>query len=58
MGNIYLRFLKNNNSKKAAVVPVDMNWSDPGSWDSIYQHCNKDNAGNVIQGDVLYIKTA
>lgn len=44
-------------AEKVAVVPVDMNWSDLGSWDSIYQHREKDNAGNVIQGNVLSMDT-
>ncbi len=38
---------------KVAVVPVDMGWSDLGSWEALYQQRDKDEAGNVIQGDVL-----
>jgi mannose-1-phosphate guanylyltransferase/mannose-6-phosphate isomerase len=38
---------------KVAVVPVSMGWSDLGSWESIYQHRAKDEAGNVAQGDIL-----
>lgn len=39
---------------KVAVVPVSMGWSDLGSWESIYQHRDdKDEAGNVTQGDIL-----
>jgi mannose-1-phosphate guanylyltransferase/mannose-6-phosphate isomerase len=44
-------------ANKVAVVPVAMGWSDLGSWDSIYQHRVKDNAGNVTQGDVLSLET-
>lgn len=40
-------------AEQVAVVPVAMGWSDLGSWDSIYQHRDKDEAGNVSQGDVL-----
>ncbi|HEY8035022.1 MAG TPA: mannose-1-phosphate guanylyltransferase/mannose-6-phosphate isomerase [Methylobacter sp.] len=40
-------------ANKVAVVPVSMGWSDLGSWESIYQHRDKDEAGNVAQGDIL-----
>ncbi len=38
---------------KVAVVPVDMGWSDLGSWEALYQQRDKDSSGNVTQGDVL-----
>ena len=38
---------------KVAVVPVDMAWSDLGSWDSIYQKQEKDAHNNVTHGTVL-----
>jgi len=38
---------------KAAVVPVEMGWSDVGTWDALWQISGKDAAGNVSQGDVL-----
>jgi mannose-1-phosphate guanylyltransferase/mannose-6-phosphate isomerase len=44
-------------AEKVAVVPVAMGWSDLGSWESIYQHRDKDDAGNVAQGDVLSLDT-
>lgn len=42
-------------AEKVAVVPVDMAWSDLGSWEAIYQQRNKDGAGNMNEGDVLTI---
>ena len=39
-------------AEKVAVVPVDMAWSDLGSWDSIYAKRNKDADGNVLHGEV------
>ena len=39
--------------EKVAVVPVDMAWSDLGSWDSIYQRHQKDAQNNVTHGEVL-----
>ena len=37
---------------KAAVVSVDMGWSDVGSWDALWQVSDKDDAGNAVIGDV------
>lgn len=39
--------------EKVAVVPVDMAWSDLGSWDSIYQRHEKNAENNVTQGEVI-----
>jgi mannose-1-phosphate guanylyltransferase/mannose-6-phosphate isomerase len=39
-------------AEKVAVVPVDMAWSDLGSWDSIYAKNAKDADGNVLHGEV------
>lgn len=38
---------------RVAVVPVSMGWSDLGSWDALYHQRDKDDAGNMIQGDVV-----
>lgn len=37
----------------AAVVPVDMGWSDVGSWHSLWDIAERGADGNAIQGDVL-----
>ena len=36
----------------AAVVPVDMGWSDIGSWSALWETNAKDSQGNVLVGDV------
>lgn len=48
----------------AAVVPAELDWSDVGSWGSLYQVSPKNAEGNVLLGDVIthniknsYIKT-
>jgi mannose-1-phosphate guanylyltransferase/mannose-6-phosphate isomerase len=38
---------------KAAVVPVDMTWSDVGSWQALREIGKPDPSGNVLHGDVL-----
>jgi mannose-1-phosphate guanylyltransferase / mannose-6-phosphate isomerase len=37
----------------AVVVPVDMGWSDIGSWSALWEIGEKDEQGNVLAGDVL-----
>jgi mannose-1-phosphate guanylyltransferase/mannose-1-phosphate guanylyltransferase/mannose-6-phosphate isomerase len=38
---------------KAAVIPVNMGWSDIGSWGALWEVANKDSQGNVIKGNVF-----
>ena len=38
---------------KAAMVPVDMGWSDIGSWESLWAASDRDPSGNAVRGDVL-----
>jgi mannose-1-phosphate guanylyltransferase/mannose-6-phosphate isomerase len=38
---------------KAAVVPVDVGWSDVGSWSMLWERGAKDVDGNAVAGDVL-----
>ena len=35
------------------VIPLQAGWSDVGAWDALWQVLPKDDAGNVVQGDVL-----
>lgn len=37
----------------AAVLPVDIGWSDLGSWSALWQVAGRDDAGNAHRGDVL-----
>jgi mannose-1-phosphate guanylyltransferase / mannose-6-phosphate isomerase len=40
-------------TRRAAVVPVAMGWSDIGSWDALWEISAKDVAGNSIAGNVV-----
>ena len=42
---------------KAAVVALDSDWSDIGSWSALWNIASKDKAGNVGKGDVLFTQT-
>jgi len=40
-------------TKDALVLPLDVGWSDVGSWSSLFDALPADEDGNVLQGDVL-----
>ncbi|MEB4800900.1 mannose-1-phosphate guanylyltransferase/mannose-6-phosphate isomerase [Acinetobacter soli] len=44
-------------TQDAVVVPLDANWNDVGSWSALWDIQNKDDQGNVIQGDVITVKS-
>ena len=39
------------------VVPVEMNWSDVGSWDAVWKLAPKDSENNVIKGPIVTLDT-
>ena len=44
-------------TNKATVLPLDVGWSDLGSWSALWDVSDKDENGNVITGDVLISNT-
>ena len=38
-------------SAAAKMVPLDAGWSDVGSWSALHDVCDKDEAGNSLEGD-------
>ena len=40
-------------SGRIALVPVDMEWNDIGSWQALWDVSRKDDDGNVVQGNVI-----
>ena len=40
-------------TSRGVVVPVQMDWSDVGSWDAVWKLGAKDTSNNVILGDVV-----
>jgi mannose-1-phosphate guanylyltransferase/mannose-6-phosphate isomerase len=40
-------------TRRAAMVPVSMGWSDVGSWDALWSMGAKNGDGNVLLGDVV-----
>jgi mannose-1-phosphate guanylyltransferase len=45
-------------AEKIAVIPVDIDWSDIGSWASLLEILPKDDAGNAFVGEHVSIDTA
>jgi mannose-1-phosphate guanylyltransferase/mannose-6-phosphate isomerase len=39
----------------AVVVPLDAGWNDVGSWSSLWEISIQDEAGNVVNGDVVAV---
>jgi mannose-1-phosphate guanylyltransferase/mannose-6-phosphate isomerase len=44
-------------TKRAFVIPVEMGWSDVGSWAAVWSSSAKDGNNNVTVGDVLTVDT-
>ncbi|MDJ0938909.1 MAG: mannose-1-phosphate guanylyltransferase/mannose-6-phosphate isomerase [Woeseiaceae bacterium] len=40
-------------SDDAAMIALDAGWSDVGSWSALHDVCDKDDAGNSVEGDVV-----
>lgn len=43
---------------RVAVVPVDMGWSDVGSWDALHALSDLDDRGNAHEGEVIAVDTS
>ena len=57
MPSISIDYAVMEKSKKAALLPIDILWSDVGSWDSLPEVIKPDAEGNVKVGDVLALDT-
>lgn len=40
-------------TNSAVVIPLNVGWSDIGSWSSLWEISNKDKSGNSVTGDVM-----
>lgn len=43
---------------RAAVLPVDFEWSDVGAWDAVLDASPRDFDGNAVSGDVILLDAA
>jgi mannose-1-phosphate guanylyltransferase / mannose-6-phosphate isomerase len=53
MPNISIDYGILEKCRNLMVMPCEFGWSDVGSWDSLYDIAEKDEAGNVIRGNVI-----
>ncbi len=49
--------LCNQTDSSAVVIPLDLEWSDLGSWSALWDLKEKDHNANVVEGDVLLSNT-
>ncbi len=57
MPDISIDYAIMEHAERVAVVPADMGWSDIGSWPAVAQTVPADANGNVLDGEVIAIKT-
>ena len=57
MPDISIDYAVMEKTNKAVVLPLDIMWSDVGSWDTYYEIMKKDEDGNVKLGNVIDIDT-
>jgi len=51
--NISVDYAVMEQTHEAAMLPVDVGWSDVGSWRSLWEIAPRDAQGNFIQGDAI-----
>lgn len=44
-------------TNRISMAPLDVNWSDVGSWTAMYGISKSNDQGNVLQGDVIAVET-
>ncbi|WP_457623723.1 mannose-1-phosphate guanylyltransferase/mannose-6-phosphate isomerase [Persephonella sp.] len=57
MPDISIDYAVMEKTGKAVVLPLDITWSDVGSWDSVYDVLEKDERQNVKIGNILDVDT-
>ncbi len=53
MPDISIDYAVMENSKKLAMVPLECDWRDVGSWEAIYDISETDENGNYVMGNVV-----
>jgi mannose-1-phosphate guanylyltransferase/mannose-6-phosphate isomerase len=56
--SISLDYAVMEKTDRAAIVPLESDWADLGSWGEIWRLSAKDDAGNVVRGDALVIDSS
>jgi mannose-1-phosphate guanylyltransferase/mannose-6-phosphate isomerase len=45
-------------TERASLVPVEMRWSDVGSWDALWEISDRDPFSNALTGEVIAVDTS
>ena len=53
MESVSIDYAVMEDCQHAVVMPIDVGWSDVGSWGALWQVGARDSAGNLIEGDVI-----
>ena len=53
--NVSIDYAVMEKTNRAAVVPVEMGWSDVGSWSALWDIAPHDSDGNFLDGDVVAV---
>ncbi len=57
MPDISIDYAVMENSKKLAMIPLESDWKDVGSWEAVYDISEKDDDGNYLMGNVLDLES-
>jgi len=55
--NISIDYAVMERTKAAAMLELDVGWSDVGSWSALWEASSRDEQGNAVEGDALLIET-
>ena len=45
-------------TQRSLVLPIDVGWSDVGSWKALWEVSSRDSGGNHVRGDVVTVDTS
>ena len=57
MPEISIDYALAEKSSNVVCVPMDISWSDLGSWDAVYEIAKKDSNGNYVKGNIYHVDT-
>lgn len=57
MPDISIDYALMEKSKHVQMFPLDLNWSDVGSWENVYEMLPKDAQGNASLGETIAVET-
>lgn len=55
--NISVDYAVMEKTSKAAMLPLDVGWSDVGSWSSLWELAERDEDGNAVRGEAVLVDT-